>query len=170
MSRSFKSIILIFAILMQTTILPHFTVFSVIPNYVFVLMIAISIINEDSESVVFAAVTGFLLDLFTGAPVGLNTLLYMYISIAVIVITGRIYIKRIKVVAPVCFIASVIYELVFGILSTLLRNGTFYPQAIVSVVLPVALINTVIFIPVYMVLSRVRFEKKRKGIKYECQI
>lgn len=170
MSRSFKSIILIFAILMQTTILPHFTVFSVIPNYVFVLMIAISIINEDSESVVFAAVTGFLLDLFTGAPVGLNTLLYMYISIAVIVITGRIYIKRIKVVAPVCFIASVIYELVFGILSTLLRNGTFYPLAIVSVVLPVALINTVIFIPVYMVLSRVRFEKKRKGIKYECQI
>lgn len=170
MSRNFKAITLLIVVLLQLTVLPHFTLFSVIPNYVLVFTIVMAIVGEDSESVVFSAVTGFAMDLLTGAPIGLNTLLYMYISIALVMITGTIYNKRIKVLVPMCFVASAVYEVLFGVFSSLLRGAGFYPEAIIKVVLPAAAMNTVIFIPVYLILSRLRFEKKRKGIKYERQV
>lgn len=170
MSRKFKTILLLTVILLQLTILPHFTPLGVIPNYALVFAIAVSIICEDQESVVFVALTGFLMDLFTGAPIGLNTLLYMYISIALMAAAGAVYNKSVRVVMPMCFAASFVYEILFGIFSSLLRGAVFYPAAILKVILPVAVINTVIFIPVYIILSKVRFEKKRKGIKYERQV
>lgn len=170
MSRKFKICMMLTVVLLQLTVLPHFKPLSVIPDYTFVFILAIAIICEDTESVVLATVTGFLLDLFTGAAVGVNTMLYMYISIAVIAIAGNIYNKRLKVVLPICFTASFVYQLIFGLLSMLLRRSAFYPEAILRVILSVAAVNSIIFIPVYLILSKLRFEKKRKGIKYERQI
>lgn len=170
MSRRFKTILLLAVILLQTTVLPHFTPLGIIPNYTLVIAAALAIICEDTEIVVYNTIAGFLLDLFTGAPTGLNTLLYMYISIGIIAATKAVYNKRVRVVLPFCFVASFVYEIFFGIFSSLLRGSAFYPAAILKVVLPVSVINTIIFVPVYLILSKVRFEKKRKGIKYERQI
>lgn len=167
MSRQFKTCVMLAVVLLQITILPHFKPFGVIPDYTFVFVLAIAIICEDAESVVFAAVSGFLLDLLTGAPIGVNTMLYMYISIGAVAISEKIYNKRLRVMLPVCFFASFIYQLLFGILSMLLRRASFYPGQILEVVLPVAAVNSIIFMPIFVILSKLRFEKRRKGIKYE---
>ena len=170
MSIKFKTCLTLAVVLLQVTVLSHFTILGIIPNYVLIFTFAICIISDGIDSVVFAAATGLLCDMLTGAPLGLNTIIYMYIAIFSIAVIGVVYTKKLKVVVPMCFVSAFLYELVFGTLSSLMRTSRFYPEAIWKVMLPAAFINTLIFIPVYMVLSRLRFEKKRKGIKYEQQI
>lgn len=167
MSRRFKGILLICVILMQICVLSHFTPFGVIPNYTMVVLFAIIMINPDTENLVTAGITGAVTDILTGAPFGINTLLCIYLAIGCVFISQAIYNKRVTVFAPLCFAASFIYEIIFGIFSCLLRGAFFPPEMILKTVLPLAAVNTVIFIPVYEVLRRIRFEKKRKGIKYE---
>ncbi|MBQ6795307.1 MAG: rod shape-determining protein MreD [Clostridia bacterium] len=170
MSLRYKSVMLAVVILLQLTVLSHFTPFGIIPNYILVFTLAVCIICDSVESVVFAACIGLLADMLTGAPMGLNTIIYMYLAIFAVAVTGMVYTKSIKVVTPMCFIGAFLYELIFGVLSSLMRGSAFYPEAIFRVILPSAFINTLIFIPVYFVLSKLRFEKRRKGIKYERQI
>lgn len=170
MSLKFKSILMAAVIMLQLTVLSHFTPLGIIPNYILIFVLAICIICDNTESVAFAACTGLLCDMLTGAPPGLNTIIYMYIAIITIVVINVVYTKKLKVVVPMCFIAVFMYELAFGAVSSLMRRAVIYPEAVFTVVLPAAFINTIIFIPVYFVLSKLRFEKKRKGIKYERQI
>ena len=170
MSLKFRTCMMAAVMLLQLTVLSHFTPLGIVPNYILIFTIAICIIADSVESVVFATVTGLVCDMLTGAPLGLNTIIYMYIAISTIIVISVVYTKKLKVVVPMCFVAAFSYELVFGILSSLMRTSRFYPEAVLSVVLPASLINTLVFIPVYAVLSRLRFEKKRKGIRYERQI
>lgn len=167
MTKKFKALVLMAVIFLQVTVLSHFTPFSVIPNYTFVVIVALSLVSPNVETVMFSFLSGILTDMLTGAPLGLNTLIFMYLSIGCALLAERIYNKQIKVVWTICFAASFVYELLFGIFSSLLRGASFYSAAIVRVVLPVAVMNTVIFIPAYWLLNRIRFEKKRKGIRYE---
>ena len=167
MSRNFKIILLICVVLMQLTILAHFTPFNIIPNYMVVVLIAVSLICPDKESMIVSGFIGALADVLGGTPFGVNLLLSIYLSIGCVFISQAVYNTRVKVFAPVCFVLSFVYELLLGIFSCLLRNTAFSYDLLINIVLPVAFINTIIFIPIYEVLKRVRIEKKRKGIKYE---
>lgn len=170
MSLKFKSVLIALVIMLQLTVMSHFTPLGIIPNYILIFTLAICIICDNAESVVFATITGLICDMLTGSPMGLNTILYMYMAIASIVVVGIVYTKHFKVVVPLCFTLAFLYELLFGVLSSLMRTSAFYPDAVFGVILPAAFVNTLIFIPVYAVLSKLRFEKKRKGIRYERQI
>lgn len=167
MSRRFKILLMLSVVLLQTTVLAHFKPLGVIPNYIFVAVIAVSVISSNAESVVICALTGLLTDMFTGAPLGLNTLLCMYLSIGCVIFAESIYTRSIKLVCPLGFVASFLYELLFGIISTLMRGVAFNIGLLSKIVLPVAGVNTIILIPVYIILRNVKSEKKRKGIKYE---
>ena len=170
MGLKFKAFLMLAVVLLQVTVLSHFTLFGVIPNFIFAFTFALCIINDNAESVVFATVTGLLVDMLTGANIGINTLLYMYTAIAAIVIISFAYQKSMKVVIPMCLTATFLYEFIFGILSFLFRGAKISFADIFGVVIPACMVNTLVFIPVYVVLSRLRFEKKRKGIRYEQQI
>lgn len=170
MSLKFKIGLMTAVILLQLTVLSHFMPLGIIPNYILIFTIAICVICDSIESIVFATFIGLACDMLTGAPLGLNTIIYMYIAIASIAVTGVVYTKTLKAIVPMCFVMTFIYELIFGVLSSLMRASGFYASSILKVVLPAAVINTIIFIPVYIVLSKMRFEKKRKGIRYERQI
>ena len=167
MSKKFKICLILTVMLLQLAILSHFTPFSVVPNYTFVVVLAIAIISPESESVVIGGVAGFLMDLFSGAPLGLNTLIYIYMIIGCIIVSEAVFSKNGVLMSIVCFGFSFLFELLFGIFSCLLRGASFGFDAIGSIVLPTAAINAAIFFPVYVILRRIRFEKRRKGIKYE---
>lgn len=167
MSRRFKIILLISVILMQMTVLAHFKPLGVVPNYTFVCVAIISLICADSESVIISACAGLLTDMFTGAPLGLNTLMCMYFSVACAIVSDVIYNKSVKLMCPVGFVASFLYELLFGIFSTIMRDKSLEIATVLIKALAIAAVDAVVFILVYLILKRVRFEKRRKGIKYE---
>ncbi len=167
MNRKFKALVLIAVVLLQITVLSHFTPFGVIPNYTITVLMCVVLINPEIESIVFAGFTGALLDTLTGVPFGVNTLLCIYLAIGCVMISVVVYNTRFTVFVPVCFAFSFVYELIFGVLSCLLRQAVFSPVVILQIVFPVAIANSVVFIPCYEILRRIRFQQKRKGIKYE---
>lgn len=167
MSRTFRYVILICVIFLQITVLAHFTLFDIVPNYTIIVLMAIVVLCPETESLITAGVTGALLDILSGAPLGLNTLLCIYLAIVCIFVSCAIYNKRVTLFIPLCAVLSFLYEILFGVFSCLLRKAVFPMITVYKIVLPVTLINTLLFIPVYEVLRRIRTEKKRKGIKYE---
>ncbi len=167
MSRKFKIVFLLVVILLQLSVLAHFKPFSVVPNYTFAAIFAIALISPKSETVVIAGFAGLLLDLFSGAPLGLNTLIYIYMTIGCIIVSEAIYTKNPIIMSGLCFVFSFVFELIYGVCSTLLRGAGFSFDIIGNIVLPAAGVNTVVFFLMYMVLRKLRFEKRRKGIKYE---
>ena len=167
MNRIFKLVVLVLVILLETTILAHFSPFGVIPNYVLTTAVAICVISPETDSVVICAVAGFFMDAFSGTPFGINALMYMYIAIVLVIISDMIYSKSVVVFAPICLVCSFLYETFRGLVSFLLRSAEVDVLSVFKISCFVALINTVVFIPVYVLLSKVKIEKKRKGIKYE---
>ncbi len=167
MSRRFKILFMLAVVILQATVLAHFTPFSVLPNFTLVSLLTICIIYPSDENIALAVGTGLLTDFISGAILGIATLLFMYAVILCNVVTETIFGKRVFVFAPLTFVISFIYELIFGVFSYLVRGVSFAFEAVYKTVLPVALLNTLIFIFLYLVLSRIKFEKKRKGIRYE---
>ncbi len=169
MSRKFKILLMISVILLQMTALAHFRFLGVIPNYIFVCVVAISVISPDAESVVVSAVAGLLTDILSGAPLGLNTLLCMYTALVCTLVASFVYNKSVKVMCPVCVAISFVYEVLFGISAALLSGSGFETNAVFSKAAAVTVVGGVVFVPVYILLGKVKSEKKRKGIKYEQQ-
>lgn len=167
MNRKFKIIFMSAVILAGVSILSGLKIFGIMPNYVFTALLAVTVIEPDTESVVTAACSGLALDLLSGCMIGMNALLCMYFMILCVLFVNMLYIKKLRIVVPMCFVMSFLYELLFGIFSTMLRGAGFAPLLTAVKVLPAAAFNTLIFLPMYIVLSRLRFEKKIKGIKYE---
>ena len=167
MNRTFKIVMMILVILLNISVLPHFSVFHIVPNYTFVFLMIIALLFPDSESVVIAGFSGLLTDLLSGSLFGLNTLLCIYLTIACIFISGAFFIKKMKLICPLCFVLSFVYELLFGAASVLSRGAAFLPQMMLTKALPTAVFNTVLFAVLYPLLKRVKIEKRKRGIKYE---
>lgn len=169
MSRKFKIVFSVIVIFLQMTALAHVRFLGVVPNYIFLCIVAINLISPNAESVVLGAATGLLTDILSGSPLGLNTLLCMYGALACTLASDFVYNKSVKVMCPICFVISFAYEVLFGVSAALLSGkgvamGTLCAKAAV-----VSAIGCVVFVPMYIILKRVKSEKKRKGIKYEQQ-
>lgn len=63
-------LLLFLAILLQTTLLTHLSIFGVLPNLILIIIILISLTNNWQKSLVSALFGGLLLDLFSGWPLG----------------------------------------------------------------------------------------------------
>lgn len=167
MNRTFKIIVSAAVILLEISVLSGIKVFSRTPDYALVLALALCIICPERESVVLAAFCGLFKDFLSGSVFGLNTLLFMYLSTACVFFADLLYIKKLKILAPSVFLLSLVYEAVFGVVCLLERRVGFTFAAVFVPSFKTAIINTVLFIPVYLILKRVRFEKKIRGIRYE---
>ncbi len=167
MNRTFKIVLMAVVILLEVSVLSRFRIWSSVPNYMFVFLLALTCISPDKESIVIAGICGFIADVLSGSIFGLNTLLCIYLTIVCAFVVSTLYIKKMKVIVPMVFVLLFLYELLFGILCFLTRKADFKPMMIISPILPAAILGTALFVPVYLILGKVHFEKKRKGIKYE---
>lgn len=154
-------------ILLEVSILSRFRIFSSIPNYMFVFLLAITCISPEKESIIMAGACGLAMDILSGSIFGLNTLLCIYLTVICALFVNTLYIKKMKVIVPMVFVLLFLYELLFGTMCFLMRQAQFSPKMILSPVLPTAILGTVLFVLVYILLNRVHFEKKVRGIKYE---
>jgi len=73
-------LLLFLAILLQTTLLTHLSIFGVLPNLVLIIIILVSLTNNWQKSLISALVGGLLLDLFSGLPLGTFSLSLVIIS------------------------------------------------------------------------------------------
>ena len=118
MSLSFYLAIPLMAILaiLQSTLLPRFPIFGIVPQLWFVATIAWTLLNGLRQGLIWALIAGIIVDLFSASPLGVTTLALMA-SVALVVFIQR-HFPESRMLMPV--VLGVIATLVFWFVDLLL--------------------------------------------------
>ena len=143
------------AALLQATVLPQITVLGARPDLVLVIALAWSTLDADREGMAWAFAGGLLLDLFSGAPLGLSSLLMVPITWVVGLSEAQVY--RDNALLPLLLTAG--GSLAYHVGSVLLLRSVLgepipLGEALLSVALPSMVFNVLLILPLLLVLER----------------
>lgn len=153
------------AALFQATVFPQFRVFDGQPDLLVVLVLAWSIIDQGQEGVAWAFVGGFVLDLFSGAPLGISSLALIPVAFFINIFEAQLY--RESVILPIALIAggAAIYHILYLILLRFLAGyQVFWSDALLFVALPSIIIDMILIVPILQVLGYVYDQSHPKRV------
>ncbi len=136
--------LLIAVVLVQTTIMPHLTVWGVFANLPLLFVVSWGLIQGKKEGAVWGFVAGVAMDLFSGAPFGAATLALM--AAGFLAGLGEATIIRAHFALPLvaAFLATVVYSLCFMIVVQVAGQPVFWWESFWRIVLPSAALNAVL--------------------------
>ena len=155
-----KAVILIFSLILQSTLFAFLDIFGVVPNILLTFVIAVCFFSDDVvEPVIFGLAAGVLYDIAWGRIFGVHSLLMMYTAICVFYAASYLYAKNFTSQAAVGFIASLLYMVLFYLVSfTMFGKGGFV-YVLFRLIIPAAAYTA--FIQIFMCLLVSKVNKKR---------
>jgi len=145
-------LILIGAVLIQTTLLPFIEISSVHPDLVFVLVIGWAILRGLEEGLIWALIGGLSLDFFSGAPFGVFTLSMLAVTLVTALFHGRLFGSSIVLPLGLTFPLSLLFNGLALLMLALLGRHIVWGDAIVDILLPVAVFNTMVMMLIFPLL------------------
>jgi rod shape-determining protein MreD len=139
--------------LLQTTVVPRITVLGVHPDLVLMVVTSWSLLRGAEEGMLWALVSGIVMDLFSGAPFGVCTLALLIVSF--LSGLGQRNVFRFDLVLPILAAppATLVYQLViYGLLFALGWRAN-WKASLNQVILPSVVVNT-LGMPVVYLLAR----------------
>ena len=148
------AVLILVGLLIQTTVLPHLTLFQVVPDLLLVVVICIGLLEGPSAGSLAGFSAGLLRDLLLNSPTGLSALAYLSVGYAVGVI--RPYVQSSSVGVPLAgvFVGSAVGSAFYIALSLLLGVPAEPLGRLTQVVLLTALYNTLLVPFAYPVVRR----------------
>jgi rod shape-determining protein MreD len=147
--------LLILAALLEVSVLPMFRIYGLQPNLVLVLLIAWLIVRGSTEAFILAPIGGVILGLVDGAPAG--TALIGLAPLAFLQDLRGSQLREGGLVMAVAFtiVMALFYNYVHLAVFTLHGQSGDWIEASLRIILPTALINVTVLVPLYglMVLS-----------------
>ena len=149
MSVAIGLLLIAFACLAQVSILPQFSIFGVQPNVVIVLLVSWVAVRGQREAFLLIPVAGFMLGLLDSEPLGLAMLAFAPLILLTEVRELRLVESQLLPALGLVVVASLVYE--GSILLTLAVTGerTGWPGSVLNVLVPVAIVNVLLLLPVY---------------------
>jgi len=143
-------IILLLLLVIQTSAGSYIRVFNVLPSPALVFTIIYSLTNGSFKSAALGLVCGLLFDATSSGVFGFNSFLVMYLCISASLFSRKYYYEN--KLATVCgvFLFTVIYETLTLIFTVVLFSKAPFFYSFFRYILPEALINSIIAIPVLM--------------------
>lgn len=163
----YASILLLISVaLIQSTVMPHLTLWGVKPDLMLLVVISWSLLRGTREGIVWGFIGGFCLDLFSGAPLGLSALALLLISF--FSGFGEATVFRTHVILPLAtvFFASLIYDLVFLLVLKMLGWPVTWLDSFVRVVLPASLLNVLLTPLIYPAMRWLHRKTGRKEMDW----
>ena len=147
--------------LVEAAVLPLFRVYGLQPNLVLVLLVAWLMLRGPGEGFVFIALGGVMLGLVDGAPLG--TALLAMAPMFFLHETRGSQLREGGLVLTIVFtlIMTVSYHLVYLTVYTLQGQNGPWLEAFTRIVLPTALLNAVVLLPIYYLVSMRSKELRR---------
>lgn len=156
-----KSIILLIAFLLDSSISTHISIFGAKPSFVLVTLVIYAIIFSGLEPVIYAVFAGAVMDIFWGKVFGVNTLLLMYAIYSLTVVSERFYNRNMLMVCSYTFIFTILYQLLFVTMTLLMWGNTAsFSYIMFGKILPVAAYNAVLVIPLYRIFKSILVSTK----------
>jgi rod shape-determining protein MreD len=147
----YTSILLLIGVaLIQSTVMPHLTLWGVKPDLMLLVIISWSLLRGAREGVIWGFIGGLCLDLFSGAPFGLSALALLIVSFFSGL--GEATVFRTHVILPLAtvFFSSLIYDFIFLLVLKTLGWPVVWLDSFVRLVLPASLLNVLLIPPVYL--------------------
>lgn len=153
MATNFYAAIPLLALLaiVQTSILPRFSIAGVEPQLLFVIPLAWGLLRGLEEGLVWAFIAGLWLDLFSLAPMGLSSLALMAAVAVPVLLQEVMPPRRLLVAALMAGLGTIIYLLLYVIGLGLLGRGISANG--LAGLLPLILLHMVVVLPVYMLVQ-----------------
>ena len=149
------SLLILTALLLQTTLLPHLALFRVAPDLMLVVVICISLVRGPSSGATAGFVGGMLRDLLLDAPTGLSAL--AYVTVGYVVGAIRPYVQSSSVTVPLIgvFAGSVVGTAFYTMLALLLGVPAQPIDRLAQVILLTGVYNTLLVPFAYPLVRRV---------------
>ena len=132
--------------IVQTVILPRFSLFEVTPSLPFLFALAWSLLSNVEEGVVWAFIGGLFMDIFTIAPVGGLSLTYMGAVFATSFISDLLPANRFAIPVLMAVVATVIQQLLY--LLYLRLFGVVVNVSLITL-LQTVVVQAILIIPIY---------------------
>lgn len=145
------------AALLQTTVSPFIEINNVHPDLVFVLVMGWVILRGLDEGVSWALIGGLSLDLVSGAPFGILTLVMLLVAMVANLAHGRVFGSSIVLPLSLTFPLSFFFNGLVLLFLNLLGRPVIWSDAFSNVLLPAALFNTAVMVlafPLLYLLNR----------------
>ena len=145
--------LILFLALVEAAVLPLFRIAGLQPNLVLVLLTVWLIVRGQNEAFMLIPVGGFCLGLVDGAPLG--TALVALAPLALLQELRGSQLGEGGFVQAICFVLvmTVAFHVVYLLVFTLGHHPQGWLTAMTQVVLPTALLNAIVLIPTYWVVS-----------------
>lgn len=143
------------AAFLQSTVLEYLEVFAVRPNLMIVLMVITALLRNPYESGAMAISLGLCMDILMGKAIGWYGLLFFLISIPISLVNDKIYRDKFIVMFSFTFLATMFIETFFFLIMFMFRGYDNLPYIFSRVILPEALYNSILVLPLFKPVSRV---------------
>ncbi len=149
--------LLIGAALLQTTLSPYIKINGIHPDFVLILVIGWTVLHGLEEGLIWALIGGLSLDLLSGAPFGVFSLVMLSTTFVTSLFHGRIFGSSIVLPLGLAFPLSLFFNTLALLFLNLLGRPIGWLDAFSNVLLPAALFNTgvmMIIFPLLYLLNR----------------
>jgi rod shape-determining protein MreD len=163
----YASILLLISVaLIQSTVMPHLTLWGVKPDLMLLVVISWSLSRGARAGIVWGFIGGLCLDLFSGAPLGLSALALLIASFFSGL--GEATIFRTHVILPLAtvFLASLIYDVISLLVLRTLGWPVVWLDSFIRLVLPASLLNVLLTPLVYPTIRWLHRKTGRKEIDW----
>ncbi len=146
------SLILIGATIFQTTVSPYLEISGVHPDLVLVLVIGWVVLRGWGEGLIWALIGGLSLDFMSAAPFGLFTLCLILVAFVTSLIHGLTFGSSIVLPLSLTFPLSLLFNGMALLLLVIGGRPVIWSEALATVLLPVAIFNTVSMLLIFPLL------------------
>lgn len=155
MTNPYLSVLLLAGVaLLQTTLAPQVTLLGAKPDLMLVIVVCWGLLRGTGAGLRWAFAGGLMIDLLSGAPFGVATLSLMLVSY--LSALGEVSLLRFGFLLPVAVmvLATMSYNALFFLLLQALGRPIVWQTALTRVILPAALVNTLLMPFLYLPLRR----------------
>lgn len=157
-------VILIFTfVTAQVTLLNSIKIFGVTPNLIIILIVSISLLEGRIHGSTVGFFTGLCLDAVIGLSLGFQALIGMLLGLLLGNVNKRFFKENIFVMAVCTFVSTILYESSIAFSSYIYGVEIDFLPKFENIILPEAIINSIIGILLFSVIVRVN----RRILAYE---
>lgn len=121
------ALLMVLAVLVQTSWAHKLSILGVRPDFVLLVVVCVGIASGQIKATVLGFVSGFLLDVYNPAFMGVNALAYSVVGFAVGYIHESIVAEELTVQGVVVFVAGLMQNLIFFVFSSISNPWAIIP-------------------------------------------
>jgi rod shape-determining protein MreD len=157
---------IIFNLIIQSTILPYFEIFGVVPNTALIIVVVLALAKGKYYGGVFGLIIGLLQDVIFSVTIGVNGFIYFFVGYLIGFVEDTF--ARDNIVNPIILtaLATIFYNIVYSLFLFFLSINISYISAVKSVFSLEVIYNSIVSIIIYKLFQvifsepKIRFRKR----------